>query len=121
MPTLTTSEVTDMRALLSESMTATAEHRNNPTGAAATSSVATGSASAPTNPISSTSKGLGQDYPVEKLFLLKETFTLYTAFETGDYLVSGGVTYAVRAAQKSEISLGVLYYLVLEENFSNVS
>jgi hypothetical protein len=112
MPTLSAAEIADARALLVASMTATAEHRNNPTGAAATSSVATGIACTPINP---TSKVPSQDYPVEKLYLLKETFTAYTAAKSGDFWVSGGITYAIRAAWKSEMDLGVFYYLILEE------
>jgi hypothetical protein len=113
---ITDTEKSAMRSLLTGSMTATAEHRNNPTGAAATSSVATG---IEITPINSTSSLPTQDYPIEKLFLLRETFTAYTAFKSGDFLVSGGITYAIRAVHKSEISLGVFYYLILEKQIGD--
>lgn len=112
MPTLSSAEIADMRGLLVGSMTGTAEHRNNPTGAASTSSVATGIAITPINPIS---RAHTQDYPTEKLFLLRECFTAYTAFRSGDFLISGGLTYAIQAAQPGRTSLGTFYYLVLEE------
>jgi len=73
-------------------LTATCSHLNNPTGAATTSTVATGIACTPIDPAS---KGTAQAYPVEKLFLLRESHTKYSGFATGDFLVSGGVTYAV--------------------------
>jgi hypothetical protein len=115
---ITDTEKNAMRSLLTDSMTATAEHRNNPTGAAATSSVATGIAITPINPLSN-SNATAQDYPIEKLFLLRETFTAYTAFKSGDFLVSGGITYAIRAVHKSEISLGAFYYLILEKQIGD--
>lgn len=113
---LTDSEIASMRELSIAQMTATVEHRNNPTGAAATSSVATGIACTPLNP---TSKAPTQDYPIEKFYLLRHTFTAYTAFETGDFLVTGGVTYAVKAALKMDASLEVFYELILEEALSS--
>jgi hypothetical protein len=95
-------------------MTATCEHRNNPTRAASTSSVATGIACTPIDPAS---RAPIQDYPTEKLYLLKETFTKYTAFRTGDFLVSGGKTYAIQAAWPWAAQGGMDAYthLVLEE------
>jgi hypothetical protein len=113
---ITDTEKNAMRELLTDSMTATAEHRNNPNGAAATSSVATG---IEITPINSTSSLPTQDYPIEKLFLLRECFTAYTAFKSGDFLVSGGITYAIRAVHKSEISLGAFYYLILEKQIGD--
>jgi hypothetical protein len=112
MPILSSGEIALMRDILIELMTATAEHRNNPTGAASTSSVATGIAITPLVPASAAPS---QDYPIEKLFLLRETYTAYTAFRHGDFLITGGLTYAVQAALKTEASLGVFYHLILEE------
>lgn len=99
-------------------MTATCEHRNNPTGASTTSSVATAIACTPIDPAS---KAPSQDYPIEKLFLLKECFTKYTAFATGDYLVSGGVTYAVRAVWPwaAQGGMDTYYHLILEMQLGN--
>lgn len=76
-------------------MTIEVEHRNNPSGAASTSSVATGIACTPIDPAS---KDAQQAYPTEKFFLLKECFLKYQGFKTGDFLVWDGVTYAVRMA-----------------------
>lgn len=116
MPTLTTAEINAMRTLITDFMVDTAEHRNNPTGAASTSSVATGIAIVPIN---STDRAPSQDYPIEKLFLLRETKTAYTAFQTGDFLVSGGVTYAVKAVVKGDNALGEFYSLILEETLGS--
>jgi hypothetical protein len=95
-------------------MTATCEHRNNTTGAASTSSVATGIACAPIDPAT---KAPSQDYPTEKFYLLKETFMKYAAFRTGDFLVSGGITYSVLAAWPwaAQGGLDSYVHLVLEE------
>lgn len=110
---LTTNEVTDLRALRAAQMTATAEHRNNPNGSSAsTSSVASGIAITPLEPVSN---ALAQDYPIEKLYMLKQTFTHYTACRNGDFLVTGGVTYAVQASLKFSGELGTIYQLMLEE------
>lgn len=69
-------------------------HQNNPTGAATLTTVFS---TVVTTPIDPASKVPSQDFPIEKLFLLKECFTKYPDFATGDYLVFAGVTYAVRA------------------------
>lgn len=99
---------------LASFMTATFEHRNNPTGAASTSSVATGIACTPIDPAS---KLPSQEYPINKLFLLKETFTKYTAALTGDFAVSGGKTYVIRAAWPwaAQGGLDAFTHLILEE------
>jgi hypothetical protein len=88
-------------------------HKNNPTRAASTTTV---SSTITTTPIDPASKLPTQDFPVEKLFLLKECFTKYAAFATGDFLVSGGVTYAVRAVWPWTEQGGVdtFYHLILE-------
>lgn len=93
-------------------------HRNNPTGAA---SLATVSSSVVTTPLDPASKTPSQDYPLEKLFLLKECFTKYTAFATGDYLVSGGTTYAVRAVWlwAAQGAMDTYYHLILEEQLAS--
>jgi hypothetical protein len=95
-------------------LTATCDHKNNPTGAATLSTVATGIACTPLDPASRTPS---QDYPVEKLYLLRECFTKYSAFVTGDFLVSGGVTYAVRAAWPwaAQGAMDAYYHLILEQ------
>jgi hypothetical protein len=89
-------------------------HKNNPTGAASASIVST---TVTTTPIDPASEAAQQAYPTEKLFLLKECFTKYTAFRTGDQLVSDGITYAVRFAGPwaAQGSLDAYTHLVLEQ------
>ena len=96
-------------------------HKNNPTGAATPSTV---SSSVVTTPIDPAGQAIGtarQEFPIEKLFLLKECYTKYSAFRTGDFLVSGGVTYAVRSAQKwsSQGGMDTYYALILEEQLGS--
>lgn len=93
-------------------------HKNNPTGAATLTTV---SSSVVTTPLDPASKTPDQAYPVEKLFLLKECFTKYADFRTGDFLVSGGVTYAVKAAWPwaAQGAMDAYYHLVLEESLGN--
>lgn len=79
---------------LASFMTATFDHYNNPTGAASTSLVLADIACTPIDPAANLPE---QQFPVEKLLQMKETFTKYTACQTGDFIVSGGTTYAVRA------------------------
>lgn len=89
-------------------------HKNNPNGAASPSTVST---TVITTPIDPASNATAQAYPTEKLFLLKECFTKYAAFKTGDILVSGGITYAVRfvGPWPAQGPMDTYYHLVLEE------
>lgn len=93
-------------------------HKNNPTGAATLTTV---SSTIVTTPIDPASKVPSQNYPIEKMFLLKECFTRYTAFATGDFLVSGGVTYAVRAVWPwtEQGGLDTFYHLILEQQLGS--
>ncbi len=93
-------------------------HKNNTTGAATLTTV---SSSVVTTPIDPAGKTASQSFPIEKLFLLKECFTKYTAFVTGDYLVSAGVTYAVRAVWPwaAQGGLDTYYHLVLEQTLGS--
>jgi hypothetical protein len=116
MPTLSAAEIASIRAEIVATMTASAEHRNNPTGAAATSSVATG---IPITPINSIANASAQDYPTEKAYLMRHCFTAYTAFRSGDFLISGGVTYVVQAVHASQTSLNTFYYLILEQQLKD--
>ncbi|HEX9925309.1 MAG TPA: hypothetical protein VGD99_21815 [Anaerolineae bacterium] len=99
-------------------LTNTCDHLNNPTGAATLSEVATGIACMPIDPAS---KAPTDDYPISKLFLLRETFTKYADFVTGDYLVSGGTTYAVRfvGPWAAQGGLDAFYHLILEEQLGS--
>ena len=58
-----------------------------------------------------------QSYPIEKQFLIRQTFTKYTAFVAGDYLVADSVTYAVKVVHpwSAQGSLDKYYHLILEE------
>jgi len=93
-------------------LTASCTHKNNPTGAALTT-VASDISCTPIDPLDKT---WSQAYPIDKLFLMRQCFTKYTAFEAGDYLVSDGTTFAVRAVHPwpAQSSLDKYYYLVLE-------
>jgi len=94
-------------------LTETCTHKNNPTGASL-ATVATGIACTPIDPLDRTAH---QDYPQEKLFLMKQVFTKYTAFSNGDYLVVGSTTYAVKAVHKyaAQGGMDAYYYLILEQ------
>jgi len=85
-----------MSRVLARLLTETATHKNNPTGAAL-ATVDMGIACAPIDSISQT---YAQMYPIDRMFLMKQTFTEYTAFQPGDYLVADSVTYAVKAVHK---------------------
>jgi len=94
-------------------LTNTGTHKNNPTGAATPTTVASGIAISPLWPLSTMPV---QDYPIEKLALLRELFTKYTAFQPGDYLTVGATTYAVKSVLpwESAGSLDTYYQLVVE-------
>ena len=94
-------------------LTTTCTHKNNPTGTAL-ATVETGIACTPVDAID---KSWGQHYPIEKLFLMRQVYTKYTAFEAGDYLVHDSTTYAVRAVHfyDAQNGLDAYYFLVIEE------
>lgn len=93
-------------------LTETCTHKNNPTGAAL-ATVDTGISISPIDPLDKT---WSQAFPQDKLFLMRQCFTKYTAFAAGDYLVSDGTTFAVRAVHPwpSQSSLDKYYHLILE-------
>lgn len=93
-------------------------HKNNPTGAATLTTVST---TVVTTPLDPASQAPSQSYPTEKFFLLRECFTKYAAFATGDFLVSGGVTYAVLAVHPwaAQGGLDTYYHLILEEKLGS--
>ncbi|KKN57471.1 hypothetical protein LCGC14_0561830 [marine sediment metagenome] len=68
-------------------------------------------------PIDDMDRDWKQSYPIEKQFLLRQSFTKYTAFAAGDYLVAGGITYAVRAIHPyaAQGGLDAFTHLELEE------
>jgi hypothetical protein len=63
------------------------------------------------------SRVYAQDYPFEKLFLMRQVFTKYASFNPGDYLVHSGTTYAVKAVHpyESQGSLDDYYLLIIEK------
>ena len=85
-----------MSRTLARLLSETATHKSNPTGSSL-ATVATGIACAPIDSIAQT---YAQAYPIDTLFLMKQTFTEYTAFVAGDYLVADSVTYTVKAVHK---------------------
>jgi len=93
-------------------LTETCTHKNNPTGA----SLATVATDISISPIDPLDKGYSQQYPTDKLFLMRQCFTKYTAFAAGDYLVSDGTTFAVKAVHDwpAQGSMDAYYFLVLE-------
>jgi len=94
-------------------LTATCTHKNNPTGAA----LATVASSIACSPIDPLDKQWSQEYPIEKQFLTRQCFTKYTAFVAGDQLISGSVTYAVKAVHPwpAQGSMDKYYHLILEQ------
>lgn len=98
-----------MQSMLTETCT----HKNNPTGATL-ATVATGIVC---TPIDSLSQVSWQAYPIEKQFLMCQSFTKYTAFGAGDYLVADSVTYAVKAVYPWDAQNGLdkYYHLTLEK------
>lgn len=102
-----------MDAMLTETCT----HKNNPTGAAL-ATVATGIAC---TPIDALSQDWRQDFPIEKQFLMRQSFTKYTAFVAGDYLVADSVTYAVKAVHPYDAQGGMDAYTHLTLEFQSGS
>jgi hypothetical protein len=94
-------------------LTATCVHKNNPTGAA----LATVASNIPCTPVDAATELYGMEYPMDKLFLLHETFTEYVAFQPGDYLVAGGVTYAVKSvnAWAAQGGMSAYYHILVEK------
>lgn len=88
-------------------------HKNNPTG----TSLVTVQENIYCAPIDQLTREWAQRYPTEKLSLMRQTYTKYTAFAAGDYLVYGGLTYAVRVVHPYDAQGGLdaFYFLVLEE------
>lgn len=93
--------------------TETCIHKNNPTGASLVT-VATGIACAPIDPLA---QNWVQAYPIEKQYLMRQTFTEYTVFEAGDYLVADSTTYAIKAVHPyiEMRKMPAYYHLTLEQ------
>ena len=75
-------------------LTSTCTHKR-PSGTGTLSTIQTGVVCTPADPMGATPS---QEYPIEKLFLMREFYTKYTAFQAGDYATFAGVDYPVRAA-----------------------
>lgn len=93
--------------------TITVNHLSNPTGANL-SMVAGGIACTPIDPLL-TSRSL-QDYPNEKLFSTKQTFTTYSGFAAGDYLEHESIRYVIKMVNEwgAGFCTPTFYRLVLE-------
>ena len=94
-------------------LTETCTHKNNPSGA----SLVTVASDIACSPIDPMDKAYSQAYPIEKLFLMRQCFTKYTAFVSGDHLVADSTTYAVKAVHPwpAQGSLDAYYHLILEQ------
>lgn len=94
-------------------LTQTGDHYTNPTGAA-WELAAAGIACSPVDPLGNQE---AQMYPLDKLLLIRQLFTRYTAFAAGDRLVIGSVTYVVKAVHPwaAQGALDKFYHLVVEE------
>lgn len=94
-------------------LTAICDHWNNPTGAELVE-VETDIACSPIDPLDKT---WTQAYPIEKQYLMRQSFTKYTAFVAGDYLVANSTTYAVKAVHPwpAQGSMDLYYHLILEQ------
>ena len=68
-------------------------------------------------PIDQLDKAWTQGYPIEKLFLMRQVYTKYTAFQAGDYLVYDDVTYAVKVVHPYDAqgAFDAYYFLILEQ------
>ncbi len=94
-------------------LTETCTHKNNPTGTAL-ATVASDIACSPIDPLSDIVR---QAYPIDKQFLMRQSFTKYTAFVAGDHLVADSITYAVKDVHPwlAQGSLDLYYQLILEQ------
>ncbi len=90
----------------------TVTHKNNPTG----TTLATVETDIDCTPIDAIDKTWGQHYPIEKQFLMRQTYTKYADFQAGDYLVYDGTTFAVKAvhAYDAQGGLDAYTFLILE-------
>jgi len=99
-------------------LTATCDHWNNPTGLEdGLVEVATGITCTPIHPADNT---LSQGIALEEPFMLRQTFTEYTAFAPGDRLISGGVTFTVKSVHSwaAQGGLGAYYHILVEQDGS---
>ena len=93
-------------------------HKNNPTGL----SLATVQEDIFCAPIDRLSQDWQQSYPTEKLFLMRQTYTKYTAFQPGDYLLDDNdLLYAVKVVHDYDAQGGLdaFTFLILEEQSGN--
>lgn len=89
-------------------------HKNNPTGA----SLVTVQEDIYCAPIDRLSQDFQQSYPIEKMFLMRQTYTKYTAFQPGDYLLDdNSLLYAVKVVHDYDAQGGfdAFSMLILEE------
>jgi hypothetical protein len=89
-------------------------HKNNPTGL----ELVTVQEDIFCAPIDRLSQDWQQSYPIEKLFLMRQTFTKYTAFQPGDYLLDNNdLLYAVKVVHDYDAQGGLdaFTFLILEE------
>lgn len=97
---------------MDEFLTDTFNHYST-AGGAGKSLVASGQLCTPFDPVSSE---VEQDYPTDRTFLLRETFTRYTAVALGDVLEQDSVLYAVRNVKlwQGLDAIDTFYHIILE-------
>lgn len=89
-------------------------HKNNPTG----TELVTVQEDIYCSPIDRLSQDFQQSYPIEKLFLMRQTYTKYGAFQPGDYLLDdNSLLYAVKVVHDYDAQGGLdaFTFLILEE------
>lgn len=91
----------------------TVTHKNNPTG----TTLVTVQEDIYCAPIDRLSQDFQQSYPIDKLFLMRQTYTKYTAFQAGDFLTYDGLTYAVKVVHPYDAqgSFDAYTFLILEQ------
>jgi hypothetical protein len=95
-------------------LTATCTHQNKPTGAGSFVTVSAGISCTAADPLDRT---WAQAYPTDKMLLMRQLFTKYAAFASGERCVVGSTTYVVSAVHPyaAQGGMDAFYFLILEE------
>lgn len=98
---------------MNEYLTETCTHKRS--DGTTLTTIASGIAISPIDPMVAAE---AQAYPLDKLYMARQCFTEYTAFQAGDQLIADSTTYIVKAVHPwaAQGSLSIYYHLVLEEN-----
>lgn len=73
----------------------------------------------PADPISASTLGL--DYPIDKLFSLRQVFTEYDEFVQGDYIDLSGKRYAIRIVNHYDEldKMSEYFQLIVEQHYES--